>query len=147
MSDYMEGCPDCEKMSKEMSRTILENDLARAYFFDRYREGQTLVYVKRHIISMSAMTAEEQVAVFDLITRVSKALEEKYNARKTYLLMIGDGSKWQHLHFHLIPKHRDLPSMGLYCFQKLWEAEPQRETPDSERESVAAELREMIESS
>jgi diadenosine tetraphosphate (Ap4A) HIT family hydrolase len=146
MDDYMEGCPTCENWGKESSNTILENNLARATFGDYFREGHCVVTVKRHMISPSSLSPDEHIAVFDLITRVSKALEEKYSARKTYLLVIGDGSKFQHLHFHLIPKHRYLPSMGVYCFQKLAEIEPERNTPDSEKEAIATELRNMIES-
>jgi len=142
--DYMEGCPTCEHWGQERSNTILENELARATFSDEFREGHCIVTVKRHMVSPSSLTADEHVAVFDLITKVSKALEEKYSARKTYLLVIGDGNKWQHLHFHLIPKHRYLPSMGVYCFQKLFEAEPNRSTPDSEKKAVAAELKALI---
>ena len=59
--------------------------------------------------------------------------------------MIGDGDKFQHLHFHLIPKHRNLPSMGVYCFQKLFEVEPNRTTLEAEKTRVAAELKGMIE--
>ena len=53
--------------------------------------------------------------------KVSRALEQQYNCEKTYLLSIGD--QVEHLHFHLIPKHKDKCSMGVYCFGKLWEAE------------------------
>jgi diadenosine tetraphosphate (Ap4A) HIT family hydrolase len=143
--DFMEGCPACEFLSKEHWGTILENDLARAEFADEFREGHSVVWVKRHMISPSSLTADEHVAVFDLITKVSKALEKKYSARKTYLLVIGDSDKFQHLHFHLIPKHRNLPSMGVYCFQKLFEVEPNRSTPDSEKKAVAVELKGLIE--
>lgn len=146
MDDFMEGCPGCETMSKKNANIIIENDLARASFGDYFREGHCIVTVKRHMISPSSMNVEEQAAVFDLIAKVSKALEEKYSARKTYLLVIGDSNKYQHLHFHLIPKHRNLPSMGVYCFQKLFEAEPERKTPDAEKEAIAAELRTMIDS-
>ncbi len=140
----MEGCPTCETWGEERIGTIMENELARASFADAYREGHCVVTVKRHMISASSLEAEEHIAVFDLITKVSKALEEKYSARKTYLIMIGDGDKFQHLHFHLIPKHRHLPSMGVYCFQKLFEVEPIRNTPDSEKKVLAGEIRELI---
>lgn len=144
--DFMEGCPTCENWDKEEHPgAIMENELARATFADRYREGHSIVTVKRHMISPSFLQPDEQAAVFDLIAKVSKALEEKYGARKTYVLMIGDGDKFQHLHFHLIPKHRYLPSMGVYCFQKLFEAEPNRETPLDERNALAAEIKDMIE--
>ena len=147
MDDYMEGCPTCENWDKGQSNTILENDLARAVFSDSFREGHSVVTVKRHMISPSSLSAEEHSAVFDLITKVSKALEEKYSARKTYVLMIGGSNKWQHLHFHLIPKHRHLPSMGVYCFQELFKVEPNRETPISEKNTIAAELKGVIEGS
>jgi diadenosine tetraphosphate (Ap4A) HIT family hydrolase len=144
MEGYMDGCPTCENWENERSDVIIENDLAKATFSDYFREGHCVVTVKRHMISPSSMNAEEHAAVFDLITKVSKALEEKYSARKTYLLVIGDSNKWQHLHFHLIPKHRYLPSMGVYTFQKLAEDEPTRDTPDNVRADLAKEIRELI---
>ncbi len=144
--DFMEGCPTCENWGEAHPDKIIENTLARASFSDYFREGHCVVTVKRHMISPSSMNVEEHAAVFDLITRVSKALEKKYNARKTYLLVIGDSDKFQHLHFHLIPKHRNLPSMGVFCFQKLAEVEPTRNTPDNEKRLTAGELKRMIES-
>jgi diadenosine tetraphosphate (Ap4A) HIT family hydrolase len=144
--DFMEGCPTCENWTKENTNIILKNDLTRASFSDYFREGHCVVTVKRHMISMSSMTAAEHVAVFDLITKVSAALEKKYNAKKTYLLVVGDSDHWQHLHFHLIPKHKNLPSMGAFCFQKLAEVEPTRKTPEAEKKAIAAELKGMIES-
>jgi diadenosine tetraphosphate (Ap4A) HIT family hydrolase len=141
----MEGCPTCENWGKEQSNIIMENAHARAVFVDAYREGHSLVFVKRHIQSISAIEPDEYHSVFDLITKVSKALEKKYSARKTYLITVGDSDKFQHLHFHLIPKHRNLPSMGVYCFQKLWEVEPPRKTPDAEKMALAREIKGIIE--
>lgn len=136
-----EGCPTCENWEKEDSNIIIENDKARALFIDAYREGHTLVYVKRHIQTISAIDKDEYNSIFELITKVSKALEKKYSARKTYLIVVGDRDKYQHLHFHLIPKHRDLPSMGVYCFQKLLEAEPRRNTSDADKKALANEIK------
>lgn len=140
----MEGCPTCENWGQEHPNTIMENELARATFSDRFREGHCVVTVKRHMISSSSLEPDEHIAVFDLITKVSKALEEKYSARKTYLIMIGDGDKFQHLHYHLLPKHRNLPSMGTYCFQALFEAEGTRDTPESEKKALTNEIRKII---
>lgn len=140
----MEGCPTCENWDKENPIIIIENDKARAIFVDAYREGHSVVYVKRHVQSISAIEPDEYASVFELITKVSKALEKKYSARKTYLIVVGDSDKFQHLHFHLIPKHRNLPSMGVYCFQKLWEVEPPRKTPDTERAELAHEIKGII---
>ena len=140
----MEGCPVCENWDKEYSNMILENEFARALAYDSFREGHCVVTVKRHMISPSGMNHEEHTATFELISKVSKVLEEKYGARKTYVIMIGDSNKWQHLHFHLIPKHRYLPSMGVYCIQKLQEAEGTRNPTEEQQKALADELRGML---
>jgi diadenosine tetraphosphate (Ap4A) HIT family hydrolase len=143
---FMKGCPTCEKWGENRPNKILENAFARATFSDHFREGHCVITVKRHMVSISSMNAEEHSAVLEMITKVSKALEKKYKADKTYLLAIGDSDEFQHLHFHLIPKHKDLPSMGVYCFRKLDEIEPARNTPDNEKKAVASELKSIIES-
>ena len=144
----MEGCHACEMVEKgNAHNVIIENEYAIATASDSFREGHCLVWIKRHIQTISAMEKEEYDAAFELITKISKALEEKYGARKTYLLVIGDGDKFQHLHFHLIPKHRYLPSMGVYCFQKLHEAEPQRQPSESQQQELANNIKNLIESS
>jgi diadenosine tetraphosphate (Ap4A) HIT family hydrolase len=144
----MEGCPGCEMVEKgNVHNLIMENQYAMAIAIDAFREGHCLVYLKRHIQTISAIDSNEYSSIFELITKVSKALEKKYSARKTYLLAIGDGDKFQHLHFHLIPKHRHLPSMGVYCFQKLHEAEAPRKPTQSEQQALANEIRGIIESS
>lgn len=144
----MEGCPACERVKKaNVHNLIMENQHAMALASDSFREGHCVVYLKRHIQTISAIDTDEYNSIFELITKVSKALEQKYKARKTYLIVVGDGDKFQHLHFHLIPKHRELPSMGVYCFQKLWEAEGLREPTDSQQYALANEIKEIIESS
>jgi diadenosine tetraphosphate (Ap4A) HIT family hydrolase len=91
---------------------------------------------------MSEMDMDEYKSVSELILKVSKALEKKYDCEKTYLLYIGDAL--EHIHFHLIPKHKDLKSLGYYCFGKLWEAEGKRETPEAERKARAKEIKAII---
>lgn len=63
------------------------------------------------------MRPAEYAPTFDLIARVSKALEKRYNVSKTYMLAIAD--MVYHTHFHLIPKHPNLVGMGKYSFRVL----------------------------
>jgi diadenosine tetraphosphate (Ap4A) HIT family hydrolase len=143
----MEGCPTCEELRKAgMSNIILQNEHALAIAADEWREGHCVVFLKRHIISVSGIDPNEYVSVMDLVTRVSKALEKKYGARKTYLVCVGDSNKWQHFHFHLLPKHRNLPSYGVYAVQKLNEAEPLRHASPEQQKVLADELRLIIQS-
>ena len=142
----MEGCPTCESIANgTYPNIILENEFALAEACDTFREGHCVVAVKRHMISPSAMNPEEWSGTFELISKVSKALETKYGARKTYVIMIGDRNKWQHLHFHLIPKHRNLPSMGAYCIVKLQEAEGTRNPTEEQQAALANDLKTLIE--
>ena len=141
----MEGCPTCERLQKaDHPGIILQNEHALAFAADEFREGHCLVYLKRHVISVSGIEPNEYASVMDLVARVSKALEKKYGARKTYVVTVGDSNKWQHFHFHLLPKHRSLPSYGVYAIQKLNEAEPQRHPSPEQQKALADELRGLM---
>jgi len=140
----MKGCYLCDLMAKKIDNLIMENEHAMVTFIDETREGQCLVFTKKHRKSMTVMNTDEWKSVGEIIHKVSRALEKKYNAEKTYLLCISD--MVEHIHFHIIPKHKDLVSMGHYCFAKVWEEEGKRETSDAEKKAIAEELRKMIES-
>ena len=139
----MNECFFCGLTRKgNVGNLIAENHDAFATADGHFREGHCTVIVKKHIESVSQMTEDQFHSVFSLITTVSKALEKKYVCEKTYLLSIGD--QVSHLHFHLIPKHRDKCSMGRYCFAALFESEGRRNPSDSERSLLAKEVRDLI---
>jgi histidine triad (HIT) family protein len=121
---------------------ILENEYALAVFGGYYREGHCTVIPKRHIEAFSQMRPEEYGPTFDLIARVSGALERHYNVRKTYMLAIAD--MVYHTHFHLIPKHANLIGMGKYSFRVLEVIEGYRNTPKEEQERMAKVISGLI---
>ena len=140
----MEDCFLCEKINKkDFNNLIMENKHAMVTFIDETREGQCLVFTKNHRKSMTEMDMDEWNSVAEIIIKVSKALEKKYDCEKTYLLCISD--RVAHIHFHVIPKHKDLVSMGHYCFAKVWEEEGKRETPEAELNAMAKEINQLIE--
>jgi diadenosine tetraphosphate (Ap4A) HIT family hydrolase len=130
--------------SEKPSNYLGENEYAVAIVDDYFREGHCTVILKRHIKSISEMEPAECTAMFALAKRVAKALEKKYNCEKTYLVSIGD--MCEHLHFHLIPKHRGLLSMGKYCFEKMAEAEGERNPDDARKNALAGEIRAIMKS-
>ena len=139
----MSECGFCDFIKKDqMDHLILENTHALAIADNFFREGHCNVILKRHIKSVSALEKEEYHSIFDLIKKVSTALEKKYDCEKTYLLCIGD--KVNHLHFHLIPTHKDKCSMGMYCFERLFEVEGERKPTASERNKLADEIKSLI---
>lgn len=140
----MQGCEYCE-LTKEgsLNNLIIANDHAMSFVYDELREGQCMVVPKAHRKSISELDADEFAAITELIGKISRALEKKYAAEKTYLLCISD--KLEHIHFHLIPKHRDKISMGAYCFRKLIEAEGTRHPLKTELSMLIGDIRELIE--
>ena len=144
----MERCIFCDLMEDEkenINNLILENKHARAITGNYFREGHCTVILKNHKKSISEIDMDEYNSLFELVIKVSKALEKKYDCEKTYLLAIGD--QVEHFHFNLIPKHKDKCSMAVYCFQKLWEAEGKPKPSDLELNVLADEVKEIIESS
>lgn len=142
----MQGCVFCDLMSKKnLKNLILENRHAKAVVSDYFREGHCTVILKKHKKSISEINTNEYNSIFELIVKVSKALEKKYNCEKTYLLSVGD--QVEHLHFHLIPKHKDKCSMGVYCFLKLFEAEGERKPSEAKLKTLADDIKQIIESS
>ncbi len=140
----MKACVYCDMMAKDnLNNLILENRHAKALAEDYFREGHCTVILKKHKKSVSEIDSDEYNSLFELITKVSKALEKKYDCEKTYLISIGD--QVEHVHFHLIPKHKDKCSMGVYCFLYLQEAEGERNTPASELRILADEIKSIIE--
>jgi diadenosine tetraphosphate (Ap4A) HIT family hydrolase len=139
----MEKCLFCRPTSKkELGNLIAENEYALAFFDNEFREGHCTVILKKHKESISELDPVEYNALFELVVKVSKALEIKYKAPKTYLLAIGD--QVHHFHFHLLPKHKHLCSMGVYCFQKLHETKGQWNPPEAETNSIALEIIRII---
>ena len=139
----MTDCSTCIKIKNESMQNIIEeNENAIGIASDYFREGHCSVIVKRHIKSVTELTTDEYTDIFKIIKRVSKALEYKYKTDKTYLISIGD--QVDHFHIHLIPKHKDKCSMGVYCFGKLFEAEGERKPTLEEQIALRDELRTII---
>ena len=139
----MKECPFCQMIKNDrLDNLILENEYALVTAGDYFREGQCTVIMKDHIVSVSQMNKEQYIAAFDLVTKISKALEKKYNCEGTYLLSIGD--QVRHLHFHLIPKHKDKCSMGIYCFGSLFKEEGERKPTQEEQNSLAYDIKELL---
>ena len=141
----MKDCIFCDRMkNSKFKNIIIENKKAIAIFEGYFREGHCTVILKDHKKSISELRKNEYNSIFELINKVSRALEKKYNAEKTYLLSIGD--QVEHLHFHLIPKHKNKCSMGVYCFGKLFEAEGEKKPSDLELNTLTKEIKMIIDS-
>lgn len=139
----MNECVFCQKKIVSDDLVIKRNANAIARVGNYFREGHCVVILKEHKKSVSELNEDEFKDIFILIKTISNAIEKIYNVEKTYVLSIGD--KVEHLHFHLIPKHKDKCSMGVYCFEKLFEAEGAMKKSIDENKELRNKIVEFIE--
>ncbi|MTI64980.1 MAG: HIT family protein [Firmicutes bacterium] len=100
-------CIFCDTNELEIQ---LENELAYA-IFDKYpvSKGHMLIIPKRHFQSFFEASKEEILAIYDLIHKCKRLLEEKYNP-DGYNIGVNvneeAGQTIMHLHVHIIPRHK-----------------------------------------
>jgi len=100
---------DCVFCHLEESRQLFSNDLAIA-IADGFpvSRGHTLIIPKRHIVSLFDATAEERMALWELVEQARQHLQSKYSP-DGFNIGINDGTAAgqtvMHLHIHLIPRY------------------------------------------
>lgn len=72
-------------------------------------QGHSLVIPRRHVASFFELTAEERLAILELLDRAKESLDRQYRP-DGYNIGINDGAAAgqtvMHLHVHLIPRYR-----------------------------------------
>lgn len=88
----------------------LENELVFA-IFDKYpvNEGHMLIIPKRHFKNFFDATNEEMLAIYDMLGKCKKYMEDKYSPTG-YNIGVNvnedGGQTIMHLHVHLIPRYK-----------------------------------------
>lgn len=99
----------CDFCTFDSTRIHLANKHAVAVF-DGFpiSPGHTLIIPRRHIVTLFETTAEELIALFNLLSEARKHLMEKQNP-DGFNIGINDGvaagQTVMHLHIHLIPRY------------------------------------------
>jgi diadenosine tetraphosphate (Ap4A) HIT family hydrolase len=110
----------CELCSRH--DVLLENALAYVrHDSNSLSRGHVLVMPKRHVANFFDMTAEEQSAVFALLSEIQKSIQ-KQHAPDGYNIGVNvgkaGGQSRMHVHMHLIPRYAgDVPDPrgGIRC--------------------------------
>lgn len=63
----------------------------------------------RHVTAFADLTEAEAAAFGPLVRRVMSALANVVGPAKVYLLLLAEQERFEHIHFHLIPRAHDLP--------------------------------------
>jgi diadenosine tetraphosphate (Ap4A) HIT family hydrolase len=100
-------CPFCPPREHE----VLETHPLAVAIKDSYplTRGHSLVVPRRHVSSFFELTADERLAILELLDRSKVMLDSEY-APDAYNIGINDGAAAgqtvMHLHVHLIPRYK-----------------------------------------
>jgi len=102
----MTDCILCQKYAIR----FIENEFAWA-MFDEFPvcNGHTLIVPKRHVKDFFHATAEEKIAMLELIDRAKEIIDTKYSPDGYNIgTNCGEtaGQTVMHLHIHLIPRYK-----------------------------------------
>ena len=95
----------------KLDNYVLENDLAYAIFdINPISKGHTLIILKDHKENIFETTAEDRVALLDLVDKAKALVDEKYSPSGYNVCMnCGEsaGQTVMHVHIHLVPRYLD----------------------------------------
>ena len=113
----MSTCVTCELIGRRDSgdaplwdsiRRTAAWDLVHA--FGTSVEGWLVLVARRHITCVAEMSDEEAATLGPLIREVSRALHVVLDCEKTYVVQFAEHPDHPHVHVHVIPRARDLPT-------------------------------------
>lgn len=86
-----------------------EHEWRVAHAFNSALLGWLVVMPRRHVESVHELNDVDVVSLGPLLRQASAALVEVLGCVKTYVVMFAEMPGFTHLHFHLVPRHVDLP--------------------------------------
>lgn len=90
-------------------RFIRDGGWRVAHDFNSSLEGWLILAPLRHIHSLDELTAEEAIALGDLLRKASMALKSVTGCQKTYVMLFAEAEGFAHLHVHVVPRMSDQP--------------------------------------
>jgi diadenosine tetraphosphate (Ap4A) HIT family hydrolase len=107
-------CYTCRSLSGEHrispGRTIYEGRywlIEHAY--PTRLKGWLVIVLKRHVVALHEMTREEFSELGELQALTVKLLHESLDSAKEYAVCFAEKEGFEHIHFHIIARTRDLP--------------------------------------
>jgi diadenosine tetraphosphate (Ap4A) HIT family hydrolase len=115
-----------------------------AHSFNSALLGWLVVVPRRHIESIHELRDDESAELGRLLRHVSKALVEVLDCEKTYVMMFAEAAGFNHVHFHVVPRARDLDAelrgTSIFAFLKYPESDW---IPVAEQDQLAQALRDI----
>lgn len=67
-----------------------------------------VVLPRRHVIALDELAPAEAAELGPLLAGLTAALRQVTGCGKTYVALFAEAEGFQHVHFHVIPRHHDL---------------------------------------
>ena len=80
-----------------------------AHAFNANLEGWLVLLPLRHVVAIDELDEDEAAELGPLLRGASAALRAVVGCDKTYVLQLAESEGFQHVHFHVVPRGRDLP--------------------------------------
>jgi len=103
-------CHSCRQNNQPLAELpsrdrIFDNGLWRvAHAIGSALPGWMVVIARRHVRSLSELTASESATLGPLLASLSRVLEQELGARKAYVAFFAEAEGFAHLHLHIIPR-------------------------------------------
>ena len=66
--------------------------------------------LKRHCNALHMLRAEEWLSLAELLPKLCQAIHTLLGTRTEYILQLGEGQGYNHIHFHVVARLPNLPS-------------------------------------
>lgn len=107
--------------------------------------GWLVLVARRHIAAIDEMNEVEAAELGKLLRSVSKALKQVTHCQKTYILQFAEHPQHPHVHFHVIPRHKDQPDThrGFGVQNYLGVSEEER-VSEADMNAVGEQVRQIL---
>jgi diadenosine tetraphosphate (Ap4A) HIT family hydrolase len=108
----------------------------------RWIRGWLIVKPSRHVEGLAELSPDEAAELGPLIRAASAALVRVLQPERVYVLSLGE--EVHHIHWHVIPRYRELPANVITLLSEAWDEVSPWECTEEEAASTAAALREVL---
>jgi diadenosine tetraphosphate (Ap4A) HIT family hydrolase len=146
------ACKTCDLIASRDTGTVpLWDAIHRTALWDIVHSyntslpGWLVLVARRHINAIDELTANEATELGMLLQKTSAALKRTTGCAKTYVIQFAEHPEHPHVHFHVVPRHADMPPeyRSLNVFKYLGVSETERVSEDV-MNKLAMQIRKLL---